>query len=647
MNAFEQDALSGLTVRACPTARPLSTLLRDPLNVRKKDADDSIGDLAALIASQGLLQNLVVRAEHKGEGPDRRPTGKFGVVAGGRRLAALELLAHASLIPKDFPVPVLEVTDDEAIAVSLAENSGREALHGADLFEAFRAMREQGRSVEQIADAWNVEPRTVEKRLKLAALSPALLEMYRNDGATLDQMIALTLTDDHATQEAIWRSESGGPSAYAIRRRLTANSLAGSHPWAQFIGEEAYTQAGGGLRRDLFADAHGAWWEDAALLERLTRDRLRAHADALAAAESLAWVDVHPSFTFDVQREYTPCRRVSRTLTAEEQAQLDALGSEVARLQEQLDGLNDDDASDEEAEAMEDALEASVERLRVLKESLREIDPRDQALSGAVVYVDHGGALIVQRGVFRRRDQEHARRCADDPTDVGCDPASAKDAPAKAEFSERLLRHLTAHRSAAIRLKLAEDPETALRILAYQLSTHLFCVPPGHDGVDHPLELSLTSANLESNGDDLAVCPATVAFDALRFALGEQMPETRPELLAHLLACEMTVVSSVLALCTAYAFNGVHGRAGHRPIADAVAQALDLDMASYWVPTRRSYFDAVTKAKTLEAIAEAVSKETAAKLAGLKKDQLAIAAEEALAGRRWLPTPLRASRGGD
>jgi ParB family transcriptional regulator, chromosome partitioning protein len=76
--------------------------------------------------------------------------------------------------------------------------------------------------------------------------------------------------------------------------------------------------------------------------------------------------------------------------------------------------------------------------------------------------------------------------------------------------------------------------------------------------------------------------------------------------------------------------------------ADRLTAALGLDMAEWWQPTAESYFGRVSKARILAAVAEGVSPQAAENLAGLKKDALIALAEDRLAGRRWLPAPLRA-----
>ncbi len=171
---------------------PLSRLRPSSRNVRKSGGA-SIPELAASIARVGLLQNLTVTASPDGE--------HFEVVAGKRRLAALKLLAKRRKLDKHHPVPCLQVPDASARTVSLAENVQREAMHPADQFEAFASLVAEGRPVEDIAADFGVTPLVVQRRLKLANVSPRLLADYRADEVTLDQLMALAITDDHAAQE--------------------------------------------------------------------------------------------------------------------------------------------------------------------------------------------------------------------------------------------------------------------------------------------------------------------------------------------------------------------------------------------------------------------------------------------------------------
>ena len=74
---------------------PLSKLVSSPDNVRKTDRLSGIEQLAASIEAHGLLQNLQVKLNDK-------------VSAGGRRLAALKLMAKQKKIAFDFLVAFRE-----------------------------------------------------------------------------------------------------------------------------------------------------------------------------------------------------------------------------------------------------------------------------------------------------------------------------------------------------------------------------------------------------------------------------------------------------------------------------------------------------------------------------------------------------------
>jgi ParB family chromosome partitioning protein len=155
---------------------PLSRLVLRPTgrNVRKTPRM-SIPELAASIQRVGLLQNLIVIAAADGE--------HYEVVAGGRRLAAL--LAKKHRIAKDWEVPCLLVADGTARTASLTENVQREAMHPADQFEAFAALVAEGRPIEDIAADFSVTPLVVQRRLKLANVSPRLMADYRADAVSL------------------------------------------------------------------------------------------------------------------------------------------------------------------------------------------------------------------------------------------------------------------------------------------------------------------------------------------------------------------------------------------------------------------------------------------------------------------------------
>src|ERR1700692_2794664 len=149
---------------------PLNKLLAWDGNVRKTNPDKAIKELAASIEAHGLLQSLVVREDWR---------GKYAVLAGRRRLLALNSLADAGTIKADYEVPCT-VLDNGADATknSLAENVQREPMHPADEFDAFKVLIDGGSPLADVAARFGVTETVVQKRLKLARVSPALLKAY-------------------------------------------------------------------------------------------------------------------------------------------------------------------------------------------------------------------------------------------------------------------------------------------------------------------------------------------------------------------------------------------------------------------------------------------------------------------------------------
>src|ERR1700733_5129909 len=167
---------------------PLTALIASPANVRKTGTMNGIVELAASIEAHGLLQNLQVR---------KTDNGKFEVVAGGRRHAALKLLAKRKALAKDAPIGCNVLDDEDAAEISLAENEMRQAMHPADQFEAWKALIDADHGIGEVAARFGVAPNVVRQRLKLAAVSPKLIALYRKAEMSLDILMAFTVSDDH------------------------------------------------------------------------------------------------------------------------------------------------------------------------------------------------------------------------------------------------------------------------------------------------------------------------------------------------------------------------------------------------------------------------------------------------------------------
>ncbi len=419
---------------------PLSRLVSRPTgrNVRKTPRM-SIPELAASIQRVGLLQNLIVTSTADGE--------RYEVVAGGRRLAALKLLAKKRRISKEWEVPCLLVADGTARTASLTENVQREAMHPADQFEAFAALVAEGRPIEDIAADFSVTPLVVQRRLKLANVSPRLLADYRDEVVSLDQLMALAITDDHTAQEAaFYDAPTWQRSPHNLRDRLTEREIdAHRHPLVRFVGMDAYEAAGGGTRRDLFAEADsGVYLTDAALLERLAQDKLAGIA-AEVKAKGWAWVDATPGMTHADLHAFQRAPRERRSPSKCDAARIEKLQAKLHALDEGVDiALDADD--EEKADALQEEGEDLGEQLQALEDGLQDYGANVKAASGAIATVDRSGEAAIHRGLLREaeakalRTLERLRQGFGSEGEAGNDDTGeeADNAPKPAAMSDRL-----------------------------------------------------------------------------------------------------------------------------------------------------------------------------------------------------------------
>lgn len=649
MNALTDSEAQALHVIPAPQvpAQPSQQMLLVPLsrlrpsrrNVRKT-AGPSIEALAASIERVGLLQNLTVMLAADG--------GHYEVVAGGRRFAALKLLAKKRRIAKDWDVPCLLVADGSARTASLTENVQREAMHSADQFEAFAALVAEGRPVEDIAADFGVTPLVVQRRLKLANVSPRLMADYRADAVTLDQLMALAVTDDHGAQEAAFYEApewQRGPGA--LRQRLTEREIGADHALVRYVGLDAYTAAGGGIRRDLFADdeATGTTLTDAALLERLVRDKLESLAEPVRA-EGWAWVEAVPHLSPAERQAFQNAPRQRREPTARESRRMEVLQGRIARTDAGLEEAYDADDEDK-AEALHQRREALVAELEAVQSQLSGHALEVRAMAGAIVTLDREGRVLIHRGLLREAeakalralDAARQRAATGSGNDGGgsgeSDESTTGDAPHGAEhLSDRLAQRLSAHRTAAMQIEMARQPQVALAALVHALVQQ--ALQGGYrNALPLGVRLSLRD-RLEDLAPDWPESPAALALRELRQTWANQLPHEPGELFTVLLGKSQKELIQLLALCTAPAVDVVTPRASAGQPGAELALALGLDMAAWWKPKADSYFQHVPKAAILDAVAQFAPNEVQ-RLSKLKKAEIAQEAERLAEGSGWMP----------
>jgi len=627
---------------------PLNRLKASPRNARKTPhGAAAIEALAASIRAKGVLQPPVVEIERDGEGA---PTGGYLVTIGEGRRQALRLLAKRKAIKRTHPVRVIVDADNDAHEISLDENITREAMHPADQFEAFRRLAEEkGYGPEEIGARFGVSAHVVRQRLRLGAAAPELMAAYREGALALDQLTAFCVSEDQDRQRQVLDQIGPHTPAYVIRRIMTEAKVRVDDPRARFVGVEAYEAAGGPVLRDLFTEDGGGWLEDVSLLDRLVAEKLAGLADEVREREGWSWAGVCVDYR-DVSgfgRVYPAAVERSEA----EVAQIAALSAEYDRLVSETDA----------AEMLPPEVDA---RLEEIDAALQAFGPEyaypaeARARAGAMVMLGHDGLARFERGLVKAEDVaaeppagpeaggaedgsegEGAAGMGGEP-DAGRGPAEGEDR--SAPLSDRLIMDLTAHRTMGLRDAVQSDPGVALSVVVHALALEVFY--PGY-GVWTPLQLRLTVSGLERLAPDVWDRPAGRRVGDRRESWGARLPERPEDLWSVVAALAPSEQLDLMACCAGLGLYAVRDPHDRRPgvlaQSETLATAVGLDMTRTWSATAASYFSRVSKARVLEAVTEAVNAEEAGRIAGLKKGEMAEAAEGLVEGRGWLPPVLR------
>jgi ParB family chromosome partitioning protein len=604
---------------------PLDRLKKSPKNVRKvPHTKADIKAFAASIAAIGMLQYPVVEPEI---GPKGKPTGNYLVNAGeGRRLAQL-LRVKRREIKADEPIRCILDTEHSGTEISLAENAIRCDMHPADQYEAFAKLHsDEGMSAEDIAARFGVTAAVVRQRLKLGAVSPKLMILYRKGDMNLDQLSAFAITEDHERQERVWKELAPfNRSRHAILHALSEGQVRSDDRRALFVGAKAYEEAGGSIIRDLFDAKGGGFFADAELLNRLVGEKLQRHAGKVAA-EGWRWVVAEP----ELDREAcADMRRVFAKPVPLSKAERKRLRKLEARYKTLYGKYSDGDVPADDAAKLE-RIEAAVAAL--CKE---EYKAQDLALAGAFLTLAGDGSVRVERGYVRSEDEPKSKANAKQKDN------RAKDADGLAPLSGKLVAELTAYRTSALRNELAQNPATALIALVHALALATFF--EGSEG--SCLEITPKSAWLSGHAPGIDESVAEKKIAERHAAWGKRLPSDSEGLWTLVNGLSDAERLDLLAHCVSLTANAIRAPRQCNGESEAhaaiLAREVGLDMTAYWQPTAASYFGKVSKERIVQAVREAVSDQAAKNIASMKKQAMAEAAEAALAGKGWLPAVLR------
>lgn len=608
----QETALSALLAQTEEVGVPLASLIKSPLNVRTVPYSvESVSELAESIKGLGLLQNLVVHA---------LPGERYGVAAGGRRLAALNMLAERGIIPADWPVRVKVIPQELATAASMTENGQRRDMHPAEQIAGFRAMAQESKTPAQIGDLLGYSPRHVQRMLKLADLAPVILDALAEDRITTEHCQALALENDTARQvqvfEAACQSGWGGkPEVQTIRRLVTESEVAvAGNSKFRFVGADAFSPDE--LRTDLFSDDEGGY-VDCVALDVALLEKLQAVAEHLREAEGWEWCAgrMEPvGFCREDAGTYRSLPEPEAVLTEAEEERLNELMARYDALENQC----------EES----DRLEAEMKLIDCMAK-VRAWTPEMRAGSGVVVSWRYGN-VCVQRGVQLRSEDDVADDA--DRTEQVQEKASVE------EISLPLLTKMSSERTLAVQAALMQQPDKSLALLAWTLCLNV----SGSGAYSNPARIRLECghSSLTSDAPSGTEGAAFMALMAEKARLAALLPEGWARDMTTFLSLSQEVLLSLLSFCTACSIHGVQTReCGHtsRSPLDTLESAIGFHMRDWWQPTKANFFGRLKKPQIIAALNEAGLSGAARDAEKMKKGDAAEHAEFHMKDNRWVP----------
>lgn len=620
---------------------------KSPSNVRKSSDPEADAQLAANIAANGVIQNLVAL-------PVARKKGHYRIFAGGRRLDGVHANMATGIFPTDYEIPVKVLKDArDAIEISLSENFFNLEMNPADACRAFQDIIEiEGKTPADIAKRFGLTERFVRGRLRLANLAEPVFEALGNGAITLDVAIAYASTSDTARQASVFAQLADNyyrSNVNEIRRMLAVGAYRGGDPKALFVGREAYEAAGGRIDGDLFSDSASETWIDGDIVDRIAGEKLAAAAVALREREGFAEVRTVPA----LHVPYTETSQLTRLEGEPVPLDADALARK-AEIETELADI------EKVAEAAEDYTEEQSARIEVLEEELDALTDTGQIVSDAQRAAAIAYVVIGTDGQPRIHEQlyiEPKVEDADGEATVTADGEPEDDEEAasgdsgQVQYSQRLRDELAMMKTELLAVHVASDPHFALDLGTFVMVDNATRLS-GYCGM--PSELRANAPTPRVHGFESGA-PAAEAWAKLeeglnRLWLSHKEIEARYDAFCELDQAER---AAWLGWAVARTLHAVPDGLTGSSFLNHLGSKLGIDVAAWWRPTARNFFDRITKPAILNLFEAVGGAELKSRYAASRKFDLAASAEKLFAGQvimetevkeralAWLPAAMR------
>lgn len=626
---------------------PLAKLHLSPANVRKNDSQLFIDELAANIAENGLLQNLVVA-------PMAKSKGHYCVTAGGRRLRAMNRLVELGQWAKDINVDCRSLQGDAAqqSEVSFAENFMQLKMTVTDEIRAFKHFINEGSDVDGIARRLGLTRRHIEARLRLADLAEPIFAALDEGTITLDIAKAYASTAGHERQLMVWEQMANhwqGNNADTIRRMIAHASLPSTSPIARYVGEEAYREAGGRIESDLFQAETGDKWLDSEIALRIAGEKLQAFAVEVATETGYGWVRPLVGTRVDhaAVEALHPVQVEAAPLSEEEQARIATIADEMAAIETKFEAGLDDDG---DADALEDRFGALEAELVRIQDKPGVVSDEIKPSVGCFVILDAEGMPVIDATLYSEtapRKQRSTTATGGNATDSGDPDGMGEDGEVAIKpLSQRLIGELSVQRRDILAANLAVNPAVALDLLIFAIADRTPTYGRDERG---------TTVRAPEPSCYLDAYPASAAFEQLaeiRDGLNTSWtePETTVARFEAFAGLDDDAKAGWLAYVVAKSLEPSIGgaRIGHQgpssnDLHDHLAGLMQIEAAQHWRPTAANYFDRVGKQQLLRHITDIGGTTMAASYMASKKGDLSQTCEKLFAGETIVAPEVKAA----
>ena len=622
---------------------------KSPHNVRTQSDADADAELEANIGESGIvLQNLIGVAV-------ARKKGFYSIFGGGRRLDRIHSLIAKGIFSEDFMVPVLPVKNArDAIEMSMAENYYSLAMNPADECRGFQAIIEREKKTPaDVAKRFGVTERFVLGRLRLAGLAEPVFEALRSGEITLDVAMAYASTSDTERQAKIFEQMATSYHRHnvnEIRRHLASGSYNGGDPKALLVGREAYVAAGGRVDSDLFSNTSTEVWRDGDLVDRLAAEALAAAAEAIRGREGFAEVRTVPATSIPYSETFQLARLVGeRVPLAPEaearKAQIEAEIAEIERQAEEGDGYSEEQS--DRVETLEEEIGAIIDTEEVVTDA-------QKASAIAYVMIGKDGQPCIYEQLYVAASEDPEEQEAEEELD-GDEESPAidedeTDAPAAETYSQKLKDELAMMKTELLALHIANDPHFALDLGTFIMVDDACQL--GYYGMPSELRARVPSPRVSGFTSDT---PAAQAWAKLDAALDRSWTDHKEmhERYDAFCALEDSARADWLGWAVARTLHAVPDGMTGSSFLNHLGAKLGINVAAWWRPTARNFFDRITKPAILKLFAAIGGNDLKSRYAASRKFDLAASSEKLFAGQiiaepevkeralAWLPGPMR------